>query len=196
MVKKTNLNAFPGPSARSFQGVKIGEDDALIRAHVTKGQDDILLVSRKGMAIRFAESDVRPMGLSAAGVYGMRLQGDKDWIVGSGIIRPRANVFIITEDGRGKRTALKEFPQQGRYGKGVLIWKSGDEANLVGATIGLASQRATGRLKKAAARSLRYSDAPKKSRTSLGVTLFKVRSGDRVVGLDPVILRPDIERAD
>ncbi len=77
MLKKSEFKALPGPSAQAFQAISIGRGDALLRALATSGQDEILLVSSAGLAIRFTEADIRPMGLSAAGVMGMRLEAER-----------------------------------------------------------------------------------------------------------------------
>lgn len=190
MVKKSALSELPGPSARSFTAVNINAGDALGWIFPTSGEDDILLVSTGGYAIRFAEDDVRPMGLAAAGVIGMRL--DEDRIVGGGIVKPREELFVLTADGLAKRTRLAEFPQQGRNGKGVLAWKSGDEIVPVGAAVGRPTDRAVARLAKAADRSIRYADAPRRARTGPGKEIFPVKESDRVTALDPVIERPDL----
>ncbi len=194
MVKKSTLESLPGPSASTFQGVIIGEDDALGWVEITTGKDEILLASRRGMAIRFSEADVRPMGLSAAGVYGMRLEEEDDRIVVMGKIQSRAHVFLISETGLAKRTKLTEFPTQGRYGKGVLAWKSGSKDAIVGGGVGQPDLRMTARLAKAADRSVRLGDAPAKPRATAGNQLFPIREGDYIDGVSPVIGRPEIER--
>jgi hypothetical protein len=88
----------------------------------THGQNEILLVTRQGKAIRFSEEDVRPMGLSAAGVLAIKL-GKDDAVVGMGIARAGAFVVIFSEQGYAKRTAIKNFPTQKRYGGGVQAAK-------------------------------------------------------------------------
>jgi DNA gyrase subunit A len=193
MVKKSSLSELPGPSARPFAAVNINEGDVLGWIFTTDGEAEILLVNSAGYAIRFAEDGVRPMGLAAAGVIGMRLDSDEDRIVGAGVVRPREELFVLTADGQAKRTRLSEFPQQGRNGKGVLAWKSGEDVQPIGAAIGRPTDRAVARLSKAADRSIRYADAPRRARTGPGKEIFPVKEGDRVTALDPVIERPDME---
>lgn len=192
MVKKTALSEFPGPSARSFTAVKVNERDRLGWVLLTDGSDEILLVSGSGMSIRFSEEDVRPMGLAAAGVNGMRLEKE-DRIVGISRVRPKATVLIMARDGRGKRTTMKQFPSQGRYGKGVLCWSSSDDVEIVGAGIGIETDRATAVLSRRADRSVRIGDVPRKGRTNEGEQLFEVAKNDRVKRLQPVLLRPETE---
>jgi DNA gyrase subunit A len=193
MIKKTILKEFPGPSAKTFQAVKVAPDDKLRWVRLTSGNDEILMVSRMGMAIRFSESHVRPMGLVAAGVNGMKLEGDEDRIVGMDVIKKRGDVFLITEEGIAKRTTQGQYPTQGRYGKGVLAWKSGENVRLVGAAIGKAEQRATAFLRKAAARSVRIGDAVRRNRAASGNPLFPVKENDRVLNLAPVIPLPTLK---
>lgn len=186
MLKKTTLKSFPGPSAKTFTAIKVGKGDALGWVCMTGGKDEILLVSQQGMAIRFSEKQIRPMGLAAAGVMGMKLEGSDDAIVGMDKIIPRADLLTVSENGLIKRTSLSHFPTQGRYGKGVLAWKSGEGVKLVGAAIGLADQRASITFAKSPPRSLRYGDAVRRNRTSSGRSDFELSTGNRVTGLIPV----------
>ncbi|OGO16037.1 MAG: DNA gyrase subunit A [Chloroflexi bacterium RBG_16_48_8] len=192
MIKKTALQEFPGPLAKTFQAVKVAADDALMWVRFTTGKDDLLLVSRSGMAIRFSETDVRPMGLMAAGVNGMKLEDPQDRIVAADVFQKRGDIFILTDRGIAKRSAQSQFPRQGRYGKGVLVWKSGEVVKLAGAAIGLSDQRAIAFLKKAASRSVRLGDAVHRNRTASGNPLFPVKEDDQVLALSAVIQRPEM----
>ena len=118
-VKKTPLTAFSRPRANGIIAVELRHDDRLIGAEITDGEQDIMLFARSGKAIRFPEGDVRPMGRTAAGVRGLRLSGDDDEVIALTI--PREPMLLIaTENGYGKRTALEDFPAQGRSGQGVI----------------------------------------------------------------------------
>ena len=106
---------------RGNEAVVMGLDkgDTLLTGFVTPGESEVILVSSNGQAIRFSEEDVRPMGLSAAGVFGMKL-GKKDILVGAGPVNGRNDLLVITQKGVGKRTGIEEYPTQGRYGQGVI----------------------------------------------------------------------------
>ena len=118
-VKKTPLTAFSRPRANGIIAVELRDDDRLIGAEITDGNQDIMLFARSGKAIRFPEGDVRPMGRTAAGVRGLRLSDDDDEVIALTI--PREPMLLIaTENGYGKRTALEDFPAQGRSGQGVI----------------------------------------------------------------------------
>ena len=180
----THESTLPGPSAKPFQGVRVADDDELGWLHATSGKDDIILVSSSGFAIRFSEDEVRPMGLNAAGVMGMRFDQDDARLVGGDVVRSRTELVLVATDAQAKRTALSQFPVQGRYGKGVLACKSGETVELAGACIGLAGDRCTAVLAKAANRTLKYGDAVKRVRTGAGKLLFELKEGDRVTGLE------------
>jgi DNA gyrase subunit A len=193
MVKKSSLGALPGPSAKTFQAIKVASTDRLGWVATTTGKDDICLISESGMAICFSESAVRPMGLAASGVVGMRLYTEGDQIVGMVVARPRSDILLFTKNGLAKRTATSQFPRQGRHGKGVLAWKSADDVQLVGALIGSADDRAVAHLARGSARSVRFSDAPRRSRPGPGKKLFDLKESNRVTHVTPVVARPSVE---
>ena len=195
MVKKTDLAALPGPSAHPFEAIKIGEGDELGWVQLTHGRDDVILLSRAGNAIRFNEEEVRPMGLAAAGVMGMRLEEKDDRLVGMGVVVEKQELLLVTEDGQAKRSPLKDYPRQGRYGKGVITWKSAEDVKLAGGATGEAKDRAILRFSRSAPRSLRFGDAPKRARASSGKLLFELGQGNRVTAVEPALPRPFVEPA-
>jgi DNA gyrase subunit A len=122
-IKRVTLEDFvPAASRGETTAMSVEEGDQLGWVVETNGQDELLLVTHNGKAIRFAEEDVRPMGLTAAGVWAVKL-GVKDAVVGMGVVRDDVFVITITEKGYGKRTAAKSFPAQKRYGGGVQATK-------------------------------------------------------------------------
>ena len=132
-VKKTPLSAFSRPRASGIIAVELREDDHLIGAGITDGEKDVMLFSRSGKAIRFHESDVRPMGRTAAGVRGLRLRGPSDAVIDL-CIPDQEVVLIATENGYGKRTAVGAFTLQRRGGQGnIAIQTSTRNGPAVGA---------------------------------------------------------------
>jgi DNA gyrase subunit A len=131
-VKRVTLQDLTG--ARGSEAVVIGieKGDALLTAFVTPGEGEVMLVSSAGQAIRFAEEEVRAMGLPAAGVWGMKLAKD-DEIVGAGPVKTRGELVIVTANGFGKRTDLDQFPKQGRHGQGVIALPVSKETGPVAA---------------------------------------------------------------
>ncbi|MGH7427501.1 MAG: DNA gyrase C-terminal beta-propeller domain-containing protein, partial [Candidatus Methylomirabilaceae bacterium] len=119
IVKKTELNAYGNPRAGGIIAVTLDEGDELIAVRMTKGDDEILLGTRQGMAIRFKEEEARPVGRGARGVIGISLE-DGDEVVGAEVVSPGTAVLTVTERGYGKRTELEEYRLQGRGGKGII----------------------------------------------------------------------------
>jgi DNA gyrase subunit A len=118
-VKKTRFTEYDSSLRSGLIAVNLKDDDELVRVMPTNGDDDIFMVSRDGMNIRFNESDVRPMGRAAAGVRGMKLKNGEDRVVSCDVARDDVAILIVTEKGFGKRTQLDKFNRQGRGGQGV-----------------------------------------------------------------------------
>ena len=130
LIKKTDLMAFSRPRSGGIIALNILEGDELISARITDGTLNVFLGSRMGKAIRFHESDIRPSGRVATGVRGMRLaKGDQ--IVGMEVLSHGQTLFVVTENGYGKRTSIDEYPVQKRGGKGVISIKTTERNGLV-----------------------------------------------------------------
>jgi len=182
MVKKSSLSELPGASANTFTLVRVNEGDRLGWARLSSGQAEILLVTAGGMAIRFSEEDVRPMGLVAAGVMGIKLQ-DRDEVVGMELLPQPGEVFMVASDGSAKRVAIKNFPTQGRYGQGVTAWKLPAKVKVAGMTIGKGTTRVTLHLDKLAPKSVRLDDAPLLGRTARSQVIQELRDDDQITNL-------------
>jgi DNA gyrase subunit A len=132
-VKKTPLAAFARQRTSGIIAVELRDDDRLIGAGITTGNQDIMLFASSGKAIRFSEQDVRPMGRTAAGVRGLKLGGPTDEVIALSIIGV-GPIVTATENGYGKLTPIDEHPVQGRGGQGVIcIQTSERNGRLVGA---------------------------------------------------------------
>jgi DNA gyrase subunit A len=183
MVKKSLVSELPGPSAQTFTLVKVNDGDSLGWAALTDGGKEILLATAQGLAIRFAEEEVRPMGLVAAGVTGIKL-GVGDEVVGSQILPATGEIFVIASDGKAKRVEQKDFPAQGRYGKGVIAWELPPRVTLVGLASGKGNAIITLHLAKAAPKSTRLDAAPLRKRAAVrGESVVEVKPGDAVIGV-------------
>jgi DNA gyrase subunit A len=180
MVKKSALGELPGPTAQKFQLAKAREGDSIGWVGVTTGSDEILMVTAGGMAIRFSEEDVRPMGLLATGVNGIKLKL-KDEVVGMQIVDKEREAFLLASDGNAKRVHMAQFPLQGRYGQGVVAWKLAGDVRLMGLAVGKPNQEVTIHLAKIAAKRVRLDDAPVRTRPSNGKPVVDLKDGDRVV---------------
>ena len=181
-VKKTPLSLFSRPRASGIIAIDLRNDDRLVDVAITDGQREIILVASSGKAIRFKEEDVRPMGRGAAGVRGIRLSPGHDVIalcvVGDGLL------LSATANGYGKRTAVDEFPVQGRGGQGVIaIQTSARNGRTVGALQVMEDDEimlisSSGTLVRTP-----VSEISIIGRNTQGVRLIRVQSGQRLVGL-------------
>ncbi len=188
IVKKTVLSEFERPIRRGKIALTIREDDEILAAVLTTGKDEILFASKNGMAVRFKETDVRPMGRTATGVKGITL-APADELVGVEVLTgdPAATILMVTENGFGKRTDVEEYRLIKRGGKGVISIKASERNGLVvGAlqvTDGDEIMMITngGKIIRT-----RMADLRVIGRNTQGVRLFNLAEGERVVALDRV----------
>ncbi len=125
LIKRTKLEAFARPRPSGLRALSIEDDDELVAVMHAKGDEDVIIGTSQGMAIRFDQKEVRSMGRAAFGVKGITLeQGDR--VVGAELARPGATLLTMTENGYGKRTAIEEYRLTHRGGKGVIDIKTGD----------------------------------------------------------------------
>jgi DNA gyrase subunit A len=118
-VKKTRMGEYDSSRRDGLIAINLNEGDELVRVVQTHGDDDVFMVSKQGMTIRFNESDVRAMGRAAAGVRGMKLKNREDGVVSCDVARDDAVLLFVSSSGHGKRTRLDAFNRQGRGGQGV-----------------------------------------------------------------------------
>jgi DNA gyrase subunit A len=185
MVKKSLTAELPGPASQTFVLVRVNEGDRLLEVALTDNKSkDILLVTAQGMAIRFREDEVRPMGLVAAGVNGIKLY-DGDEVVGMEVLPAEGEIFLLTSEGKAKRVQEKDFPVQGRYGKGVIAWDLGNRARLAGAVLDKPSHMATVHLTKGAPKSTRLDAAAVRKRAATkGDAVVDVKPGEEAVSIN------------
>lgn len=122
IVKKTKLSEYSNPRAKGIIAVTLDEGDELIAVKKTSGNNDIIIGTKRGLAARFEEDDVRSVGRTARGVIGIRL-GKDDEVVSANVVEERMSLLTVTEKGLGKRTEIGEYPVHGRGGKGVISIK-------------------------------------------------------------------------
>jgi DNA gyrase subunit A len=141
MVKKTEFTSYNTPiRADGIIAIKVREGDELVQVRLTSGKDDLLMISKSGHAARFSESKVRAMGRDTSGVRGMNVEGKVDGtpnrVLAMDVARDETEVFVVTENGYGKRTLVSEYPTKGRGTKGVLTAKLTEKkGGLAGALI-------------------------------------------------------------
>ena len=187
IIKKTALNEYMSVRKSGLIGITLKEDDELIDVRLTDGEDNVVLVTRKGMCITFDEKDVRPMGRVSQGVIGIRLD-EEDYVIGmeSIIQGSKATLLAITENGFGKRTELDEYRVQTRGGKGVITYKvTPKTGDLVGIRIATDDEDVmlitdTGTIIR-----LKVSDISVLGRSTQGVTLMRTNEG-KVVSIETI----------
>lgn len=118
VVKRTAVSEFANIRTNGLKALTLRDEDELINVQITDGTQNIIIATHNGYSVSFAESDVRQMGRSAAGVRGVNLR-DGDYVIGAGILGDNQNVLVITENGYGKQTPASEYPIKGRGGKGI-----------------------------------------------------------------------------
>jgi DNA gyrase subunit A len=190
IVKKTALPEYDSPRT-GLAAINLKPRDALIDVLLTAGKDDLLLISRLGQAIRFAETAVRPMGRSTAGVIGMRL-AEGDEVLAVGRASAGDEVISVTEGGYGKRTPLKDFPRKGRGGKGVIAAKlTTRTGKLAGVFIGSKDQDLFVISSSGVVIRVRAADIRRVGRPSQGVRTMRIDEGGKVVAIAPVVTQPE-----
>jgi len=180
-VKKTAISAYDSSRKDGIQAITLKSNDELIGVEKTSGKDDVILITKNGQAIRFSEADCRPMGRTAQGVTGMRLE-KSDEVLSMAVIKDlNSNLFILTNNGFGKRTAVSEFSRIRRGGKGVrAIILTERKGKLAGAGIlredhDVMIISVNGIMIRIPANSV-----SKYSRASQGVKIMNMEEGDRV----------------
>src|SRR5262249_24984752 len=188
VVKKTALLAYNTPlKADGIIAIKMREGDELVGVRHSSGEDDVLMVSAAGQAIRFAETDVRAMGRDASGVQGMRLRpGDE--VISINIAQPGADLLVVTENGYGKRTPVDEYPKKGRGGLGVkTVQVTEAKGRLVGARVVRDGYQAMLISNGGTVIKMSVDDIKRMGRSTQGVIVMRLREGEQVSALAPVV---------
>lgn len=196
IIKKTSLGAFARPMKKGIIALTTDEGDTLVEAKVTNGAQNIVLVSKQGQSIRFEETEIRPMGRTARGVQGMRLdQGDD--VIGMEIVTPEqlgTQILTVTEKGYGKRTPMEEYRVQGRGGSGIMTMKITDKNGPVVAVrqvldeddLIIASNQ--GKVIRT-----RVSEISEVGRVAQGVRLIALEEGERVGAVAKIVEKEEEE---
>jgi DNA gyrase subunit A len=185
IIKKTSLEAFSRPRPSGLIALTIDLDDNLIDAKISSGKDDIFIVTREGMSIRFDEDDVRAMGRAARGVKGVTL-GQNDKVVGMEVVTKdsRETILIVTENGFGKRTVMDEYRLQGRGGVGLITQKTTDKVGMVvSARLVTDKNQVLLTTNNGQAIRMRCSDISVISRNTQGVKLMNLREDEFVTSV-------------
>src|SRR3984957_6378796 len=195
VVKKTRLAEYNTPlKADGIIAINMREGDELVAVRHCSPGDDILLVSRKGQAIRFGEADARPMGRATEGVRGMTLRPE-DEVITAEIARDDSDLLVVTENGFGKRTRVSEYPRKGRGGMGVQTVKLTEARGyLVGARVVRDGYQVMLISTGGTVIKLPVEDGKRLRRSTQGVIVMRLRDGETVSAIAPVI--DDVDTGD
>src|SRR4051812_48083522 len=188
VVKKTRMAAYNTPlRSDGIIAIKMRDGDELVGARHASGNDDILMVSRKGQAIRFHETDVRAMGRDASGVQGMRLRSD-DEVIAVNVAHDDADVLVVTENGYGKRTPVRDYPVKGRGGLGVkTVQLTEAKGQLAGARVVRDGYQVMLISDGGTVIRMAADDIKRSGRSTQGVIVMRLREGEHVSSLAPVV---------
>jgi DNA gyrase subunit A len=183
-IKKTPLSEFKNPRKAGIIAVTLDDGDELVKVLLTDGSREVVMVSKKGKAIRFSEEDVRPMGRTARGVRGMTLEGPDDEVVSVDLADDTATLLTVTENGFGKRTEHSQYPSHRRGGKGVITIVTNVRNGFVSKVKSVAEDdelmftSAEGIIIRMPAK-----DISVQGRNTQGVRVMNLKPGDKVVGV-------------
>ena len=189
LIKKTPLQEYNSSRKTGLLAITLKDDDELIDVRLTDGQDNVVLVTEKGLCITFDEKDVRPVGRSAQGVLGIRLDEDDNVIGMESIVSNNKGVTLlaITENGFGKRTELDEYRVQNRGGRGVITYKiTPKTGNIVGIRMAKEDDDVMLITNSGTIIRINVKDVSILGRATQGVTLMRTNENEKVVSIETV----------
>jgi DNA gyrase subunit A len=188
VVKKTRFAEYNTPlKADGIIAIKLRDEDELVAVLHSSGEDDILMVSRKGQAIRFPESAARPMGRATEGVRGMSLRDD-DEVIAASLAENDADVLVVTRNGFGKRTRIDQYPSKGRGGLGVrTVQLTEERGELAGALVVKDGYQVMLMSTGGTVIRVPVEDVKRLGRATQGVIVMRTREGEEVSTLAPVV---------
>jgi len=196
IVKKSNLSDYANVRKGGIIAIQIEPDDCLIDAKLTSGNDELVLITKEGMSLRFHEEQLRDQGRNTVGVWGIRPEKN-DHVVASAIVNPTAMLLVAGENGIGKRTPFDDYRKQSRGGKGIITMKTGDKTgNVVGAlTVTDADElmliTTKGQLVRTPVKHIRET-----GRNAMGVKLLTLREGEKLQAIAPVVSQAEEAKAE
>ncbi len=192
VVKKTKMSEYDSSLRTGLIAINLKDEDELVRVVQTSGSDEVLMVSRMGMSIRFSEDDVRSMGRATAGVRGMKLKNGDDAVVSCDVVRDDTVMLFVSSSGHGKRTKLDRFNRQGRGGQGVRGMRiTASRGGVLSAfAIGVDDEilvfSSSGNIIRMGAK-----EVSSQGRDATGVRVARLADGETVVAVAPVLETDD-----
>ena len=195
IVKKSNLSDYANVRRGGIIAIQIEEGDRLIDAKLTNGNNEVVLITRKGMSLRFHEEQLRDQGRNTVGVWGIRPE-KTDHVVASAIVDPEAMLLVAGENGIGKRTSFDEYRRQSRGGKGIITMKAGEKT---GEVVGALTVRETDEIMlitiKGQMVRTRVKEIRETGRNTMGVKLMDLRGDEKLQAIAPVVSQIEEEQA-
>ena len=195
IVKKSNLSDYANVRRGGIIAIQIEDGDRLIDAKLTNGNNEIVLITRKGMSLRFHEEQLRDQGRNTVGVWGIRPE-KSDHVVGSAIVDSDAMLLVAGENGIGKRTGFDDYRRQSRGGKGIITMKTGEKT---GEVVGALTVRETDELmlitNKGQMVRTRVKEIRETGRNTMGVKLMDLRNDEKLQAIAPVVSQAEEEEA-
>lgn len=184
-IKRTSLEDFSSVRPSGLIALTLAEGDELCWVRLTHGEDELVLVTELGQAIRFAEGDIRAMGRVAGGVMAIKLE-EEDRVAAMDVVRPKSDLLVVTEKGFGKRTPVSNYPLQSRYGKGVRTLDAkryADTGKIVAAQVVDKEDEVTLISSKGMVIRTRVKNISQQGRATRGVRVMSLKEGDTVASL-------------
>jgi DNA gyrase subunit A len=187
IVKKSNLSDYANVRRGGIIAIQIEEDDRLIAANLTNGNNEIVLITKDGMSLRFHEEQLRDQGRNTVGVWGIRPEKG-DHVVAIAIVDPNAMLLVAGENGIGKRTPFDDYRRQSRGGKGIITMKTGEKTgDVVGALTVRESDEMMLITNKGQMVRTRVKEIRETGRNAMGVKLMDLRNGEKLQAIAPVV---------
>ena len=193
IVKKSNLSDYANVRRGGIIAIQIEEGDRLIDAKLTNGNNEIVLITKDGMSLRFHEEQLRDQGRNTVGVWGIRPEKG-DHVVAIAIVDPNAMLLVAGENGIGKRTSFDDYRRQSRGGKGIITMKTGEKT---GDVVGALTVRETDEImlitNKGQMVRTRVKEIRETGRNTMGVKLMDLRNGEKLQAIAPVVSQAEEE---
>src|SRR5213595_713273 len=195
IVKKSNLSDYRNVRKGGIIAIQIEKGDRLIDAKLTSGNNEMVLITKEGMSLRFHEEQLRDQGRNTVGVWGIRPEKN-DHVVASAIVNPTAMLLVAGENGIGKRTGFDDYRRQSRGGKGIITMKTGEKT---GEVVGALTVRETDELmlitNKGQMVRTRVKEIRETGRNTMGVKLMDLRNDEKLQAIAPVVSQAEEEEA-
>jgi DNA gyrase subunit A len=195
IVKKSNLSDYRNVRKGGIIAIQIEQDDCLIDAKLTNGDNEIVLITKDGMSLRFHEEQLRDQGRNTVGVWGIR-PDKKDHVVAIAIVDPDSMLLVAGENGIGKRTPFDDYRRQSRGGKGIITMKTGEKTgDVVGALTVRESDEIMLITNKGQMVRTRVKEIRVVGRNTMGVKLMNLRENEKLQAIAPVVSQAEEESA-